>query len=218
MKFERIDLDKYERKEHFDHYLHTVPCFYSMTANIDITHLKAYIKEQQYKIYPTLIYAITRVANDHKEFKMSLDEEVHLGYFTEVNPSYTIFHEDDHTFSNIWTTYHSDFIAFYQNYEEDMKAFGHKKGFETKKCEYDNMINISAISWTSFTGFNLNLPKGDQYLLPIFTIGKFYAENNKILLPLAVQVHHAVCDGFHTCRFINELQELLDHFEDVVSR
>ncbi len=35
------------------------------------------------------------------------------------------------------------------------------------------------------------------------------AENGKYLLPLAIQVHHAVCDGFHVCRFVNELQECL---------
>ena len=46
--------------------------------------------------------------------------------------------------------------------------------------------------------------------IPIFTLGKYYEEDGKILLPLAVQVHHAVCDGFHICRFVNELQELIN--------
>lgn len=32
-------------------------------------------------------------------------------------------------------------------------------------------------------------------------------------LPLAVQVHHAVCDGFHVSRLLNELQEWLDYFQ-----
>ena len=32
-------------------------------------------------------------------------------------------------------------------------------------------------------------------------------------LPLADQVHHGVCDGFHVCRFVNELQELLGQRE-----
>lgn len=216
MNFEIIDLEKYERKEHFLHYLNSVPCFYSMMANVDITDLRKYIKEKEYKLYPTLIYAITRIASNHKEFKMSLDDDNNLGYFTEINPSYTIFHKDNNTFSNIWTEYNSDFMEFYKNYEEDMKKFGDKKGFMTKKCENGNMINISAIPWTSFTGFNLNLPKGDEYLLPIFTIGKYFEQNSKILLPLAVQVHHSVCDGFHTSRFINELQELLNNFKDIV--
>ena len=216
MNFKIIDLEKYKRKEHFLHYLNNVPCFYSMTANIDITDLQKYIKEKEYKLYPVLIYAITRIANNHIEFKMSLDDDDNLGYFTEVNPSYTIFHKDNNTFSNIWTKYNSNFIEFYKNYKEDMRVFGDKKGFITKKCENNNMIDISAIPWASFTGFNLNLPKGDKYLLPIFTIGKYYEENNKILLPLAVQVHHSVCDGFHTSRFINEFQELLNHFENII--
>ena len=216
MNFEIIDLEKYERKEHFLHYINSVPCFYNMVVQVDITDLKKYIKEKEYKLYTTHIYAITRVANHHKEFKMSLDDDNNLGYFTEINPSYTIFHKDNNTFSNIWTEYNSSFTEFYKNYEQDMKKFGDKKGFMTKKCENDNMINISAIPWTSFTGFNLNLPKGNKYLLPIFTIGKYFEQNGKILLPLAVQVHHSVCDGFHTSRFINELQELLYNFKDII--
>lgn len=216
MSFEMIDLEKYERKEHFLHYINNVPCFYSMTTNIDITNLKNYIKEKEYKLYPTIIYAITRVVNNHIEFRMSLDAENNLGYFTEVNPSYTIFHKDNNTFSNIWTKYNSDFIEFYKNYEKDIKEYGDKKGFITKKLENDNLINISAIPWTSFTGFNLNLPKAEKYLLPIFTIGKYFEENKRILLPLAVQVHHSVCDGFHTSRFINELQELLNNFKNSI--
>lgn len=216
MNFKIIDLEKYERKEHFLHYINNVPCFYSITANIDITNLKKYVKEKGYKLYPTIIYAITRIVNNHNEFRTSLDGKNNLGYFTEVNPSYTIFHKDDNTFSNIWTKYDLDFIEFYKNYENDIKEYGDKKGFITKKLENDNLINISAIPWTSFMGFNLNLPRAEKYLLPIFTIGKYFEQDKKILLPLAVQVYHAVCDGFHTSRFINELQELFNNFEKIV--
>lgn len=41
-------------------------------------------------------------------------------------------------------------------------------------------------------------------------MGKYYKEDKKTILPLAIQVHHAVCDGFHICRFVNELQELIN--------
>lgn len=61
--------------------------------------------------------------------------------------------------------------------------------------------------------FNLNLAKGHAYTLPIFTLGKFFLEGERTLLPVALQVHHGVCDGFHTCRFLNELQALLDGIE-----
>lgn len=77
------------------------------------------------------------------------------------------------------------------------------------KMPIENIDTVMFAPWTSFDGFHLNLQKGYAYLLPIFTIGKFYKENETYLLPLAIQVHHAVCDGFHVCRFVNELQKEL---------
>jgi chloramphenicol O-acetyltransferase type A len=47
-------------------------------------------------------------------------------------------------------------------------------------------------------------------ILPIFTIGKYFEQNGKIWLPIAIQVHHAICDGFHIARFVNELQEAMN--------
>ena len=209
MSFEIINLEKYERKEHFNHYLNNVLCSYSMTVNLDITELLKVIKEKNYKLYPAIIYIITKLVNEHIEFRMNLDEQGTLGYYTNVEPSYTIFHKDNNTFSNIWTEYNNNFEKFYYNYEQDIREYENKKGFITKHNEDNNLINISSIPWTSFTGFNLNLPKGENYLLPIFTIGKYYKENERMLLPLSVQVHHAVCDGFHISRFINEFQETI---------
>ena len=73
-----------------------------------------------------------------------------------------------------------------------------------------SISEVSMIPWSTFDGFNLNLQKGYDYLIPIFTMGKYYRDDEKIILPLAIQVHHAVCDGFHICRFVNELQKLIN--------
>lgn len=75
----------------------------------------------------------------------------------------------------------------------------------------ENSFPVSMIPWTTFESFNLNLQKGYSYITPIFTMGKFYHECKKVFLPLAIQVHHAACDGFHVCRFANELQELISY-------
>jgi chloramphenicol O-acetyltransferase type A len=46
----------------------------------------------------------------------------------------------------------------------------------------------------------------------MYSLDKFYEENEKYMLPLALQVHHAVCDGYHVARFINEFQVWEDSF------
>lgn len=92
----------------------------------------------------------------------------------------------------------------------DMERYGNLEGMMAKPNAPENTFPVSMIPWASFEGFNLNLQNGYDFLLPIFTMGRFYEENGRILMPFAVQVHHAVCDGFHLCRFVNEVQELLN--------
>ena len=103
-----------------------------------------------------------------------------------------------------------DFETFVAAYENDMQRYGSNHGMIGKPDVPENVFTVSMIPWSTFESFNLNLQKGYDYLIPIFTMGKYYKEDEKIILPLAIQVHHAVCDGFHICRFVNELQELIN--------
>ena len=123
---------------------------------------------------------------------------------------HTVNFKTTETFSNLWTPYIPDFEAFSMAYANDMQRYGSNYGMIGKPDVPENVFNVSMIPWSTFDGFNLNLQKGYDYLIPIFTMGKYYRDDEKIILPLAIQVHHAVCDGFHICRFVNELQELIN--------
>lgn len=213
MKFNLIDIENWSRKQYFKHYLNTVRCTYSMTANIDITNLLQEIKLKKLKLYPTLIYMLAAVVNNHQEFRTCFDEKGNLGYWDSLSPSYTIFHKENETFSSIWTEYDKSFSCFYNNYLDDIKNYGDILEFIPKSNEPANTFPISSIPWVNFTGFNLNIYNDAKYLIPIFTMGKYFEQDNKILLPLSIQVHHAVCDGFHTSRFINEMQELALNYQ-----
>lgn len=213
MNFNLIDIEQWDRKPYFEHYLNIVNCTYSMTANIEITSLLSKIKLQQLKLYPTLIYIIATVVNHHKEFRTCFDKVGNLGYWDSMSPSYTVFHKDTETFSSIWTEYDEFFSRFYSSYLNDIKNYGEVEQFTPKTNEPANTFPVSSIPWVSFTGFNLNLQTDGTYLLPIFTIGRYFEQNNKILLPMSIQVHHAVCDGYHISRFINDIQELASNYE-----
>lgn len=205
MTFTKIDWETWPRRAYFDHYFTQVPCTYSAVFKLDITQLRRSCK----RLYPSMLYYLSTVVNRHAEFRMSCNEAGEVGYYDIVHPCYTIFHPDSETFSSLWTAYTPDYGAFCAAWEQDMATYGMQQGLMARPDTPANTFPVSMVPWASFEGFNLNLQKGYDYLPPIFTMGKFYEENGKILLPLAVQVHHAVCDGFHLCRFVNELQELL---------
>lgn len=206
MSFKIINKETWARKEYFEHYFSEVPCTYSMTVKLDITK----IKNSNKKIYPTMLYFITKVVNNHSEFRTAFNMNGELGIFDEMIPCYTVFNQDTETFTNIWTEYSDDYDTFCKSYEKDIELFSSVKGMIAKRNIPTNHFPVSMIPWTTFEGFNLNLQKGYNYLLPIFTMGKYSEINGQYLIPLAIQVHHAVCDGFHVCRFINELQKLIE--------
>lgn len=210
-QFSPIDMNKYPRRELFQHFQSDLPCTYAMTTELDITHLLTVLKREKISLYPAVLWLLSTVVNRHQEFRTAFNEEGVAGVWSFLNASYTIFHAETETFSSLWTEYSEDFGAFWRKYDADISKYGNSTAFSPKPpCE--NCFPVSAIPWTSFTGFNLHLQKGYDYLLPIFTTGKYSKRDGRILMPVSSQVHHAVCDGFHLSRFLDELQTECDGF------
>ncbi len=205
MSFTLIDRATWPREEHFVHYMTDVPCSYSMTVSLDITA----VKQAGCRLYPTMLYLLARTVNAHEEFRTALDTEGNPGVWDVVHPCYTVFHPDTETFSTIWTPYAADYPTFCAAYAQDLQDFGTVHRFEAKPHTPDNTFSVSMIPWESFEGFHLHLPKETGDLAPIFTLGQYREEDGRYRIPLAAQVHHAVCDGFHLCRLIGELKQLL---------
>ncbi|MBB6633178.1 type A chloramphenicol O-acetyltransferase [Cohnella thailandensis] len=218
MNFIPIDMEDWPRKPYFEHYLNRVRCTFSMTADIDITLLRAELRSKGVKLYPALIYMITTAVNRHPEFRTCFDSEGRLGYWDRMSPGFTIFHEEDKTFSSIWAPFREEFAAFYEGYLQATKTYKNAKSLFPDPGEPPNTFPVSSIPWVGFTGFNLSVYNEGTYLLPIFTMGKYKEQDGKILLPLSAQLHHAVCDGYHAGVLFHELQELAADGESWLAR
>ena len=205
MDFQPIQMDTWARREHFAHYFSQVPCGYSMTVKLDITP----IVEAGKKLYPTMLYLIARAVNRYPEFRMGFDGDGTLGVYGTVHPCYTVFHKDSETFSNIWTEYTEDYEAFCRAWREDMERYGDNHAMMAKPGVPENTFPVSMVPWESFDGFHLSLKNGYSYLPPIFTMGRYERDGGRCMLPISIQVNHAVCDGFHVCRLIAALKEML---------
>ncbi len=207
MSFHLIDLQNWERKEFYEHFSSEVICTYSTTVNLDITNIK------NHRLYPTIIWLLTKTVNQMPEFRTALTNEG-VGIYDEMHPAYTIFNKENKNFSAIWTAFHSDYNVFLHSYETDVAQFATSVNYNPKPNRPANSFDISMIPWFTFTSFNINIFGDGKYLLPIFTLGKYFDENGKRLLPLSIQVHHAVCDGYHIGIFVQTLQTFINQFCD----
>lgn len=206
--FTPIDLTQWPRTLYFNHFLDELRCTYSITFHIDVTSLWKTCKAKKIKFYAAELYLLTRVANQHEEFRTAFDENNQVGLFDEVHPSYTVFHPESETFSSLWTPYSADFSKFYAAYLADLQTFGNCLGLLGKPNPPSSAIPISSLPWADFSSFQLNIYNDGRFLLPIFTLGRVTSQGQQFKLPLCLQVHHAVCDGFHASRFAQEVEAL----------
>ena len=196
------------RQQYFDYYYNTIKTKYTINHHVDITELLAVIKSQNLKFYPTFLYIILQVVNQNDEFRMSFDSENRLGKWSYVVPSYTIFHKDDNTFSDIWSNYTPSFTRFYRIVLDDMNTYKDVKGIKAKENRPPNFCPISVLPWLSFHSMSQDTYSESSLLFPIIRFGKYYHQGGKMLIPLSVFVNHAVADGYHTAKLINEIEEL----------
>ncbi len=210
--FTPIDMNNWARRPYFEHYYNLVKCTYSATVQIDITSLLEVSKKSEVKLYPCMIYIISRAVNQLEELRTNFDGEGKLGVWDVLFPSYTIFRDEDKSFSNLWTSYSENFAKFHNDYLEDNKTYKGSKDFFPKGPDPLNSFPISCIPWLDFTAFNLNIYDDARYLSPIFTIGKYKKENGKTSLPVACQLHHGLADGYHAGLLFTAIKDLAASF------
>jgi chloramphenicol O-acetyltransferase type A len=205
MAFHLIDIDSWPRKEFYEHFINEVVCSYSLTVNLDITALKGE------RLYPAMIWLLTKTVNEMPEFRTSLTEEG-LGIYDSMHPMYTVFNKENKNFSGIWSYFSEEYAEFLRSYDADVREYSKSTRYAPKEGTPPNSFNISMAPWTTFTSFNINVYDEGKFLLPIFTMGKHFEQDGKRLLPLAIQAHHAVCDGYHIGLFVEKLQKHIDNF------
>lgn len=205
MAFRLIDIENWERREFYEHFINEVVCTCSVVVNLDITRLKGQ------RLYPAMIWLLTKTVNDMEQFRTCLKKEG-LGVYDSMHPMYTVFNNENKNFSGIWSYFSEDYNEFLRSFEEDSALYSESVRYAPKEGTPENSFNISMVPWLEFTGFNINVYDEGKFLLPVFTMGKFTECDGRRLLPLAIQVHHAVCDGYHIGMFVDKLQKYIDGF------
>lgn len=216
--FTVLQMETWNRREHYLHYMNDARCSYSLTADVDITSLLAASTEMGLSFYPVELYMLSSAVNRHPAFRMDRNDKGELGYWENMHPSYTVFHREQETFSSVWTPFHPDFADFYRAYSADKAKYGETLAFAPKPDEPPNTFCISAVPWVAFHDFHLHLYDDGNYLKPIFTTGGYRrqasAAGERVFLPVSVQVHHSVCDGYHVGMFFRDLEEMANSHEE----
>ncbi|WP_438854370.1 CatA-like O-acetyltransferase [Agromyces sp. M3QZ16-3] len=126
-----------------------------------------------------------------------------------MHRAFTVFNPARETFAAVWTPYDADFAAFHDRASAVVADAASADTMFPQGELPPDVFDVSSVPWTSFTGFTLQIDGGTRHLLPIFTIGRYVERDGRTLMPLAVRVHHASADGFHTARLVEDIRRLM---------
>lgn len=211
MKFQKIHMETWERAEIFRHFIEDLRCVMNITVQVDITRFLQKIQARGWKFYPAMIWLVSAALNSRPEFRMGYDEQGNVGIWDEIHPYYAHFHPGDQRFAKLVTHYAAEPGVFYQRFLEDMAQYKNCRGFDVQDIP-PNTFDISCLPWTHYQSFDMHIFDEGTYLAPVVTWGKYQADaQGKIQLPLTLNIHHAVADGFHLCRFFQDVETFMEN-------
>ncbi|MDE5580058.1 MAG: chloramphenicol acetyltransferase [Treponemataceae bacterium] len=207
MEYTTIDLNTWKRGDLFRFYIDKMRIVMSLTCDIDVALLLAYTKKNKVKFYPAMIWVVSKVVNSHDEFKYGWrgDNLIRWDY---VSPSYTVFNRENENFTKFVTEYADDLFEFCRRVEDDKRKNERERAII--KNQPQNFFDVSCLPWVKYKHFDVHVFDEGTFLAPVVTWGKYEAEGSKTLMPLTMNIHHAVADGFHLSRFFTEVQAVID--------
>jgi len=202
-----IDIENWNRKDHFNYFKQFDYPHFNVCANLDITRTYKHIKENGLPFFITMLYVASKTANSINEFKLRIRGDSAVEHET-VSPSFTVMTEND-VFNYCTAPYTDDYCSFRTNTSALIEEAKRSAGLDDDP-ERDDLLYITSIPWISFTGIThpINMHPVDS--IPRISWGKFFEENGEMKLPLSVQAHHALVDGMHVGNYFGLIQEMLN--------
>lgn len=201
-----LDLANWSRRELFEFFIDYTDPYFNICARVDVAKLVALVRERNIKISLALHYFALRIANEIEPFRYRLkDREVVV--YDVVNGGTTILLPNE-SFSYAYFDYQRDFQKFVDDMGKSVADLMAGSG-ALKPTMRDDVIYHTSLPWISFTSFAHARNKGRGESIPRFVFGKFMAENDRLMMPISVEVHHALMDGLHVGRFLSQLEDAL---------
>jgi len=207
-----IDMEKWPRRELFGFYSGLDNPHFNVCADVDITKVFEYLKTNHRSTFKTVLYVACKAANAIAEFRLRLRGDQVVEHDV-VHPSFTVL-TDDNLFGFCAVDYIDDIDSFFERTQHGIEAAKMNPTLEDEP-ERDDYLFISSLPWIRFTSIShpINIHPTDS--VPRISWGKYHTENGKVIMPLSVQVHHGLADGFHVGKYYTLFQEWIDQPEQL---
>lgn len=208
-----IPLETWPRRAALAHFRAMAQPAFSITAPVDVTGLRE--RAAAHGATPWLAYhhAALEAANDIDAMRQTLKGDGSgVREFETIHASTTVL-RDDGSFGFLTLPRDPSLTAFAARAKPRLERVKRASGDlfaadDPGDVREETLVHMTALPWMAFTAFTHARGRGDDR--PKVAFGRFKQEGERLLMPVAIDVHHALCDGVHVGRFFARLQSNLD--------
>jgi chloramphenicol O-acetyltransferase type A len=206
-----LDIDTWARREVFEFFRGFDKPYFNICTRVDVTRLAEGLRGRGLSTSMAYHYFALRAANEIEPFRYRLRggrvfvHDIIHGGTTVLMPN--------EAFTLSYFDYVEDFKKFVIDAGQAIAETRAGDGAFRPRNDDDGRIHFTVVPWFSFTSFSHARNWGTEDSIPKIAFGKFVQEHERILLPISVEVHHALLDGFSVGRYLTRLEEMLAHPE-----
>jgi chloramphenicol O-acetyltransferase type A len=200
-----LDLDNWPRRAHFNFFRAYELPFFGICAEVPVTKTLQLCKEHKLSFSLACWYACSMAIHDIPEFRYRIRGE-RVWVHDRLDIGTTILN-DNETFRFCYYPYRDSFQGFAAAAKEVKKALlVDSEASMNERTDNDAVIHGSTLPWVRFTGLNHARRLGTNDSVPKIAFGRYAQSQGEYLMPVNVDVHHALLDGLHASRFFGHLE------------
>ena len=208
-----IDINTWERKENYEFFLGFQNPTISITSEVECAGAKARAKAAGESFFLHYLYAVLRAGNEIPEFRFRIDAEGRVVYFDHVDMLTPIKVKENGRFFTIRLPWNTDFQTFYTTAKaiiNDIDPNGNP--YDMEKVGGKDLLDVILLSATPdlyFTSLTCTQEHRHGSNYPLMNAGKAILKEGKLVMPIAMTIHHGFIDGHHLSLFYKKVEEFL---------
>ena len=208
-----IDINTWERKENYEFFLGFQNPTISITSEVECAGAKARAKAAGESFFLHYLYAVLRAVNEIPEFRFRIDAEGRVVYFDHVDMLTPIMVKENGRFFTIRLPWNTDFQTFYTTAKaiiNDIDPNGNP--YDMEKVGGKDLLDVILLSATPdlyFTSLTCTQEHRHGSNYPLMNAGKAILKERKLVMPIAMTIHHGFIDGHHLSLFYKKVEEFL---------
>lgn len=204
-----LDIERWSRRDAFAYFRDFDKPYFNVCVRLDVARLKAALPAAGGGGLATACYFIAlRLANIHESFRLRL-ESGRVRVHDEVHGSTTVLRADGESFYFANFDHTLDYASF------ALRAGAAIQTARTLHTRFDAgwddhaRIHFTTLPWLHFSSFSHARNWGVEDSIPKIAFGRADRDGEHLWMPMSVEVHHALMDGLHVGRYVQDFEGAL---------